>query len=75
MANLITLQEYKDFSGIAGLSQDAKINVIIPEPNEDYLVENSRQTNFGIDTLITQLNTSYKQDIKDEIEQFNWFIA
>ena len=53
----------------------AKINVIIPEPNEDYLVENSRLTNFGIDTLITQLNTSYKQDIKDEIEQFNWFIA
>ena len=34
MANLITLQEYKDFSGIAGLSQDAKINVIIPSVSQ-----------------------------------------
>jgi len=28
--NLITLQQYKDFAGINGLSEDAKINVIIP---------------------------------------------
>jgi len=28
--NLITLQQYKDFAGISGLSEDAKINVIIP---------------------------------------------
>ena len=30
MANLITLQQYKDFAGIKGLNEDAKINVIIP---------------------------------------------
>ena len=30
MANLVTLQEYKDFAGITGVNQDAKINVIIP---------------------------------------------
>tara|TARA_R100001015_G_C4601758_1_gene156706 strand:+ start:576 stop:1187 length:612 start_codon:yes stop_codon:yes gene_type:complete len=30
MANLITLQEYKDFAGMSGLTEDAKINVIIP---------------------------------------------
>ena len=30
MANLITLQQYKDFSGIKGVNEDAKINVIIP---------------------------------------------
>ena len=30
MANLITLQQYKDFAGIKGLNEDAKLNVIIP---------------------------------------------
>ena len=30
MANLITLQQYKDFSGIKGVNEDTKINVIVP---------------------------------------------
>ncbi len=30
MANLVTIQQYKDFSGISGVSEDAKLNVIIP---------------------------------------------
>ena len=30
MANLVTIQQYKDFSGITGVSEDAKLNVIIP---------------------------------------------
>ena len=30
MANLITLQQYKDFAGLTGVSEDAKLNVIIP---------------------------------------------
>ena len=53
----------------------AKVNVIIPEPNENYLVENSRQTNFGIDTLILQLNTSFQNDLKNEQNIFNYFMS
>ena len=30
MANLVTLQQYKDFAGISGESENAKINVIVP---------------------------------------------
>jgi len=30
MANLVTLQQYKDFAGLQGESENAKINVIIP---------------------------------------------
>ena len=30
MANLVTLREYKDFAGLTGVSEDAKLNVIIP---------------------------------------------
>ena len=29
MANLVTLQQYKDFAGIKGVGEDAKINVIL----------------------------------------------
>ena len=31
MANLVTLQQYKDFAGLSGLNTDARINVIIPQ--------------------------------------------
>ena len=30
MANLVTLQQYKDFAGIKGVGEDAKINDILP---------------------------------------------
>ena len=30
MANLVTTREYKDFAGLTGVSEDAKLNVIIP---------------------------------------------
>ena len=30
MADLITLREYKNFAGLTGESENAKINVIIP---------------------------------------------
>jgi len=31
MANLVTLQQYKDFAGLQGVKTDARINVIIPQ--------------------------------------------
>jgi len=31
MANLVTLQQYKDFAGLQGVQSDARINVIIPQ--------------------------------------------
>ena len=34
MANLVTLREYKDFAGITGVNQDARLNVIIPSVSQ-----------------------------------------
>ena len=31
MANLVTLQQYKDFTGIQGVQEDARINTLIPQ--------------------------------------------
>ena len=38
MANLVTLQQYKDFAGLQGVQNDARINVIID--NVSQLVKN-----------------------------------
>ena len=44
MADLITLQQYKDFAGLQGVQHDARINVIIDSVSQ--LVKNYCGTNF-----------------------------
>ena len=38
MADLITLQQYKDFAGLTGVTMDARINVIVDSVSQ--LVKN-----------------------------------
>ena len=52
----------------------AKINIVIPEPPQEYNVDSLRQINQALETLQNQLNTSYLNDIKNEQEIFAWFI-
>jgi hypothetical protein len=51
----------------------AKINLYIPEPREPYTVDNFRQINQVLETLQNQLNTSYQEDLKQEIDRNIWF--
>ena len=60
MADLITLQQYKDFQGLTGVTQDARINVIIDSVSQ--LVKNYCGTNL-IDNY-SSAKTEYF-DIKD----------
>ena len=53
----------------------AKITAYIPEPKQDYEVSNQRQIIEAIDTLKNQLNFSFQKDIKNEQDNFNWFIT
>lgn len=52
----------------------AKIAVIIPEPKENYEAENQRQIMQSLDTVKTQLNTTYQEDIKNEQQAFSFFM-
>jgi hypothetical protein len=52
----------------------AKITVYIPEPKEKYESENQRQIIQSLDTVKTQLNTSYQEDLKNEQQAFNFFM-
>lgn len=51
----------------------AQINITIPEPSTEYSSENQRQIIEALDTLKNQLNTTYQNDLKQEVERFNWF--
>jgi hypothetical protein len=51
----------------------AKINLYIPEPPQDYTVDSLRQINQALETLKDQLNFSFQEDLKQEIERSVWF--
>jgi len=51
----------------------AKITTYIPEPAQQYSVENQRQVLQSLETLKDQLNFSFQEDLKQEVERFTWF--
>ena len=52
----------------------AKINIVIPEPPQQYSVDSLRQINQALETLQNQLNTSYQNDLLEDLQTFNWFL-
>ncbi|WP_290943496.1 hypothetical protein [Hyphomonas sp.] len=53
----------------------AKINIQIPEPKNEYTVEDQRQIQQALRTLQSQLNFSYENDIKNDNDTFNYFLS
>jgi hypothetical protein len=51
----------------------AKITTYIPEPAQQYSPENQRQVLQSLETLKDQLNFSFQEDLKQEVERFTWF--
>jgi hypothetical protein len=52
----------------------AKITSYIPDPSPIYEFNNQQQVLQAMDTLKTQLNTSFQQDLKNEQDTFNYFL-
>ena len=53
----------------------ARIDAYIPEPKETYDPSNQRQILESLNTMKNQLNFSFQEELKQEIERFNWFIS
>ena len=53
----------------------AKITNYIPEPKEEYDVDNQRQIMESLNTMKQQLNFSFQQDLKNELDTFNYFFS
>ena len=51
----------------------AKIVVRVTEPSSEYDQSNQRQINRSTSSIVEQLNSSFQQDLKDELERFIWF--
>ena len=53
----------------------AKINNYIPEPRQEYDVENQRQIIESMTTMKQQLNFAFQEDLKNEQDAFNYFLS
>jgi hypothetical protein len=51
----------------------AKITTYIPEPSQQYSPDNQRQVLQALETLKDQLNFSFQEDLKQELQRFTWF--
>jgi hypothetical protein len=51
----------------------AKITTYIPEPSQQYSPENQRQILQALETLKDQLNFSFQEDLKQDLQRFTWF--
>ena len=53
----------------------AKINVRIPEPRQEYEVDNQRQITGSLRIITEQLNSTYLKDLKEDTERFTFFMT
>ena len=53
----------------------AKVTAYVPEPKQDYEVENQRQILESLATIRDQLNFSFQNDLKEEQDTYNYFLS
>ena len=52
----------------------ARIVQALTQPNKDYDQQIQQSFVRDIDSIVNKLNSTYQQDLKDEVEAFNFFI-
>ena len=53
----------------------AKINVTVPQPTTEYNTSNQQQQLQALDQIKNQLNTSFQEELKQELQRFSWYNA
>ena len=53
----------------------ARIVQALTQPNKDYDQQIQQSFVRDVDSIVQKLNTTYQQDLKDEVEAFNFFLA
>jgi len=51
----------------------ARVDIVIPEPTPQYTEENQRQVTQSLRTMQDKLNTSYQEELKQEVERMSWY--
>ena len=52
----------------------AKIVQVITRPSNEYDVQTAEAQVRDLDAIVEKLNSTYQQDLKDEVEAFNFFL-
>ena len=52
----------------------AKISQVITRPSRESDVETAEAQVRDLDAIVEKLNSTYQEDLKEEIEAFNFFI-
>ena len=53
----------------------AKIVQVLTRASKEYEVTVAESQVRDLDAIVEKLNTTYQQDLKDEVEAFNFFIS
>tara|TARA_Y100000361_G_scaffold32002_1_gene26763 strand:- start:382 stop:546 length:165 start_codon:yes stop_codon:yes gene_type:complete len=53
----------------------ARIVQALTQPNKEYDQQVQQSFVRDVDSVIQKLNTTFQQDVKDEVEAFNFFLA
>jgi hypothetical protein len=52
----------------------AKISQVITRPSEQYDYTVAEAQTRDLDAIVEKLNSTFQEDLKDEVEAFNFFI-
>jgi hypothetical protein len=52
----------------------AKISQVITRPSNEYDVQTAQAQVRDLDSIVEKLNSTYQEELKEEIEAFNFFI-
>ena len=52
----------------------AKIVQVIPRPEQEYNLQVAEAQVRDLDAIVEKLNSTYQQELKEEIEAFNFFL-
>ena len=53
----------------------ARIVQSLTQPNKEYNQQVQQSFVRDVDSIVTKLNTSFQQDLKDELQAFDFFLA
>ena len=52
----------------------AKISQVITRPSQEYDLQTAEAQVRDLDAIVEKLNSTFQEDLKDEVEAFNFFI-
>jgi hypothetical protein len=53
----------------------AKITVVFTRPNKEYRQQDADSLVRDLDGLIEKLNSTFQQELKDDLQRFSWFTS